>query len=305
MPRPVRTNSASPVRRRSRPSALLTVGWARPRRWAAREIWRSAYTASNTSNRLRSAPEGAPLFFRPIKVFVAIRCKDCLPILQSNPINTRGDLTMLDGFTPWPPELAQRFRAAGHWEGLTLWGMVARTVARLPDKVALVAGERRATYADLDRASARLGAALLRQGIRPLDRVVVQLPNTARNSCYCLPGAGAHRRDSGAGAARAPPQRGAPLHHAPPAPWLTVVPDVAHQLRLPAHGHADAGRRSPACGCSWWAKPAPGRRSHAALLQGLTDDEVDCPKSAPPRRPWTRPTWPPCCCRAAPPRCPS
>ncbi len=85
---------------------------------------------------------------------------------------------MLDGFTPWPPELAQRFRAAGYWEGLTLWGMVARTVARLPDKVALVAGERRETYADLDRASARLGAALLRQGIRPLDRVVVQLPNT-------------------------------------------------------------------------------------------------------------------------------
>ena len=69
---------------------------------------------------------------------------------------------MLDGFTPWPPELAQRFRAAGHWEGLTLWGMVARTVARLPDKVALVAGERRETYADLDRASARLGATLLR-----------------------------------------------------------------------------------------------------------------------------------------------
>jgi 2,3-dihydroxybenzoate-AMP ligase len=87
-------------------------------------------------------------------------------------------MTMLDGFTPWPPELVQRFRAVGYWEGLTLWGMVARTVARLPGKVALVTGERRETYADLDRASARLGAALLRQGIRPLDRVVVQLPNT-------------------------------------------------------------------------------------------------------------------------------
>ena len=84
---------------------------------------------------------------------------------------------MLDGFTPWPPELAQRFRAGGYWEGLTLWGMVARTVARLPDKVALVAGERRETYGDLDRTSARLGAAQLRQGIRPLDRVVLQLPN--------------------------------------------------------------------------------------------------------------------------------
>ena len=49
---------------------------------------------------------------------------------------------MLDGFTPWPPELAQRFRAAGYWEGLTLWDMVARTVARLPGQGG--AGGRRA-----------------------------------------------------------------------------------------------------------------------------------------------------------------
>src|SRR5262245_416145 len=84
---------------------------------------------------------------------------------------------MLDGFTHWPEPLAQRYRQAGYWEGLTLWAMVARTVARLPDKVALVAGDERQTYADLDRISARLGAALLRQGIRPLDRVVLQLPN--------------------------------------------------------------------------------------------------------------------------------
>ena len=59
---------------------------------------------------------------------------------------------MLDGFTPWPDELAQSYRAAGFWEDLTLWDMVARTVARSPDKVALVAGEQRQTYADLDRA---------------------------------------------------------------------------------------------------------------------------------------------------------
>ena len=64
---------------------------------------------------------------------------------------------MLDGCTPWPAALEARYRAAGYREGLTLWAMVARTVARLPDKVALVAGARRETYADLDRASARLG----------------------------------------------------------------------------------------------------------------------------------------------------
>jgi 2,3-dihydroxybenzoate-AMP ligase len=93
---------------------------------------------------------------------------------------------MLAGFTPWPEEAAQRYRDAGYWEGLSLWGMVARTVARYPDKVALVAGDQRRTYSDLDRASARLGVALLQQGIAPLDRVVLQLPNIPEFVDYYL-----------------------------------------------------------------------------------------------------------------------
>ena len=59
---------------------------------------------------------------------------------------------MLDGFTPWPPEWRNATAPPATGKDLTLWDMVARTVARLPDKVALVAGERRQTYADLDRA---------------------------------------------------------------------------------------------------------------------------------------------------------
>ena len=93
---------------------------------------------------------------------------------------------MLDGFTPWPAAQAERYRSAGYWEGLTLWAMMARSVARWPDKVALVAGHVRQTYADLDRVSARLGAALLRLGIRPQDRVVLQLPNGAEFVHYYL-----------------------------------------------------------------------------------------------------------------------
>ncbi|MGL4408374.1 MAG: (2,3-dihydroxybenzoyl)adenylate synthase [Zoogloea sp.] len=96
---------------------------------------------------------------------------------------------MLEGFTPWPENFAHRYRTDGYWEGLTLWQMVARTVARCPDKLALVAGpqgELRQTYADLDRLSARLGAALIQQGIRPLDRVVLQLPNIAEFVHYYL-----------------------------------------------------------------------------------------------------------------------
>ncbi|MBK6361813.1 MAG: AMP-binding protein [Comamonadaceae bacterium] len=177
---------------------------------------------------------------------------------------------MLDGFTPWPPELAQRFRAGGYWEGLTLWGMVARTVARLPDKVALVAGERRETYADLDRASARLGAALLRQGIRPLDRVVVQLPNTpefvhwylalVRIGAIPVLALRAHRHTEVRHFIRA---SGAVAY---------VVPDVAHHfdyrpMATQMQGEF-AGLRVYVVG-----EAGDGQTAHAALLQGLTDDE--------------------------------
>ncbi len=88
---------------------------------------------------------------------------------------------MLQGCTPWPDELAARWRREGWWEGLTLWDMVARTVSRAPDKAAVVAGEVgefRQTYAELDRAVARVAAGWLALGLRPLDRVVMQLPNT-------------------------------------------------------------------------------------------------------------------------------
>lgn len=92
---------------------------------------------------------------------------------------------MLQGCTPWPDELAARWKREGWWEGLTLWDMVARTVARSPEKTAVVAGEAgeeggefRQTYAELDRAVARVAAGWLALGLRPLDRVVMQLPNT-------------------------------------------------------------------------------------------------------------------------------
>ena len=78
---------------------------------------------------------------------------------------------------PWPDELAARYRQAGLWEGVTIVEMVERTALRLPDKVALVHGDRRTTYAELVRASRRLAVGLAQRGIAPGDRVVMQLPN--------------------------------------------------------------------------------------------------------------------------------
>lgn len=84
---------------------------------------------------------------------------------------------MLEGCTFWPADVAARYRAAGYWDGRTLWQMMADTVRRWPDKTALVAGPLRQTYRELDEVSGVLAAALLARGLRPLQRVVLHLPN--------------------------------------------------------------------------------------------------------------------------------
>ncbi len=84
----------------------------------------------------------------------------------------------MQGFVPWPDELAARYRQLGLWEGVTIGEMVARTARRVPDKVAVVAGAQRVSYAGLIESSRRLALGLARAGVGRGDRVVVQLPNT-------------------------------------------------------------------------------------------------------------------------------
>jgi 2,3-dihydroxybenzoate-AMP ligase len=84
---------------------------------------------------------------------------------------------MLEGAVPWPEELAARYRATGLWQGITIFEMVERTAAAAPDKTAVVFGEKRLSYAELIASATELAARLHALGIRPLDRVVVQLPN--------------------------------------------------------------------------------------------------------------------------------
>jgi len=81
------------------------------------------------------------------------------------------------GVVPWPEDLAAAYRRAGYWEDRTLGDHILDSVDQHPDKVALVSGDVRMTYAELaDRMDA--GAErLLALGLRPDDRVLVQLPN--------------------------------------------------------------------------------------------------------------------------------
>jgi 2,3-dihydroxybenzoate-AMP ligase len=85
---------------------------------------------------------------------------------------------MLQGCVPWPADRAARYRARGWWEGITIAEMLARSAGRRPEKTALVCANQRLSYRDLVETSDRLAWRFLEAGIKPLDRVVVQLPNS-------------------------------------------------------------------------------------------------------------------------------
>jgi 2,3-dihydroxybenzoate---[aryl-carrier protein] ligase len=84
---------------------------------------------------------------------------------------------MLRGCVPWPADLARQYLAAGVWEGLTVMEMVERTAGRLPGKTAVIHGDTRLTYGELIDQVHSFAGGLLRLGLAPGDRAVLQLPN--------------------------------------------------------------------------------------------------------------------------------
>jgi 2,3-dihydroxybenzoate-AMP ligase len=86
---------------------------------------------------------------------------------------------MLAGVTPFPPEFAARYRDRGYWEDRPLFDGFRDTLRRNAERVALIDAGGPVTYRQLDNRSARMARALLDLGFGPLDRIVVQLPNTA------------------------------------------------------------------------------------------------------------------------------
>ncbi|BBG02542.1 MULTISPECIES: (2,3-dihydroxybenzoyl)adenylate synthase [Pseudonocardia] len=86
---------------------------------------------------------------------------------------------MLDGFVPWPDDLAHRYRERGWWAGRTLGAELRGWARRSGDRTALVAGPERWSYRDLDHRADAVSARLAAAGITRGDVVVLQLDNTA------------------------------------------------------------------------------------------------------------------------------
>ncbi|MFD9357161.1 (2,3-dihydroxybenzoyl)adenylate synthase [Streptomyces sp. NPDC060031] len=84
---------------------------------------------------------------------------------------------VLDGCTPWPEEFVDRYWAAGHWRGNTLDNLLRGWALQYGPRTALVHGGTRITYAYLNRRVDRTAAGFRLSGLRPGQRVVVQLPN--------------------------------------------------------------------------------------------------------------------------------
>ena len=84
---------------------------------------------------------------------------------------------MLEGVVRFPPEFAARYRAKGYWQDRSLADIFGEVFGKFAERVAVIDRDQFVTYAQLDERSTRLALNLLDEGLEPLDRVVVQLPN--------------------------------------------------------------------------------------------------------------------------------
>ncbi len=86
---------------------------------------------------------------------------------------------MLEGVVPFPPEFAARYRAKGYWQDKSLREEFDAVYKKFGPRVCIIDRDRQITYAELDALTTNLALNLLEIGFKPLDRVVLTLPNVA------------------------------------------------------------------------------------------------------------------------------
>jgi len=85
----------------------------------------------------------------------------------------------IEGFTPYKPEDADRYTKLRWWLGITLGDMFDKAADLYPEKEALIDDRTRLSYTQLREKVDRLAIGLMKLGIEPTDRVLLQLPNWA------------------------------------------------------------------------------------------------------------------------------
>ncbi len=77
----------------------------------------------------------------------------------------------------WPDDMAARYRAKGYWRGETFSQLLRSRAEAQGDAVAVVGMDQGWTYGELLEKAETAAAGFLALGLKPGDRVVVQLPN--------------------------------------------------------------------------------------------------------------------------------
>lgn len=77
----------------------------------------------------------------------------------------------------WPDDMAAHYRAKGYWRGETFSQLLRSRAEAQADAVAVVGMDKRWTYGELLQKTETAAAGFLALGLKPGDRVVVQLPN--------------------------------------------------------------------------------------------------------------------------------
>lgn len=80
-------------------------------------------------------------------------------------------------FTPWPQTLEYSYKKQGYWAGAPLGDLLRQSARAAAKRTAIIEGDRRWTYQELDTRADQLAQGLLAQGIRSGCYVVLQMPN--------------------------------------------------------------------------------------------------------------------------------
>ena len=85
---------------------------------------------------------------------------------------------MLEGCTLWPPDMQKEYVQKGYWPEISVGEGFDRVVANFTKREALVCGDLRLTYEELQQKVNRLAVQFLASGLKPKDRIIMQLGNS-------------------------------------------------------------------------------------------------------------------------------
>lgn len=85
----------------------------------------------------------------------------------------------IDGFSPWPEQVAAEYRNKGYWLGQSIGDFLQQRADIFAAHSAIICAERVFSYTRLNEQVNRFAAALQQAGYQANDRVVIQLPNIA------------------------------------------------------------------------------------------------------------------------------